>query len=405
MSQFRWLPFLFAACISGCTSSPAKPPGPTAENAKVEADLAFTTLTKNAYLALQIQTAPAKVELVQERLTLTGWIMAKPGHEVVLTAPAAGYVKVGTGQNFPIAGDNVKPRQVLFTIEPVLSPAERIQVDALKRSIEGDKKKAQTTLHAAKKDHERIENLHAQKLKSDQELELAIKAHQHAKEELDAADDKLKLFQLASIPVRAPQAATVLAAPVSAGQFVQASSPLVTLIDLSPAWIRVPVPEFDLPLIDIKASVEITFKNANHQQTEKPALFRAKATGRVAQVDPVRHTAELWYELDATKEAGRFVKDQMVTARIPIGRKDKAAVVPYSALIFDTHGHTWIYLERTTDKDAKHRFERHPVELVTSDEERVVIRANLKGGENVVTNGAGKLFSRDFHKTPIPEDD
>ena len=51
---------------------------------------------------------------------------------------------------------------------------------------------------------------------------------------------------------------------------------------------------------------------------------------------------------------------------------------------------------------TKHQFERRPVELVTSaEEDNVVIRTNLVGGERVVTNGAAALFSRDFHKTPV----
>src|SRR5205807_2407497 len=162
-------------------------------------------------------------------------------------------------------------------LQPVLSSAEKIQVDALKRSIEGDKKKAESTLDTAKKDYDRILKLHAQMLKSDQELELALKAHKHAEEELHAAKDKLTLF--------------------------------------------------------------------------------ARPIERIAQVDPLKHTADLWYELDTAKIAGRLVKDQMVTVRVKVGKKEKASVVPYSAIIFDVHGNTYVYLEKTDAKEGKHLFE------------------------------------------------
>jgi membrane fusion protein, multidrug efflux system len=402
MSRINWLA-LILICQLGCTGAPAKPAAPS-EKPKVEADLAFTNLTTKQYAALMIKTEPVEVKEVQERLTLTGWIMAKPGHEVVLTAPAAGYVKFPNGNKVPIAGDRIDQGREVLAIDPVYSPVEQIQVDALKRSVESEFIKAQTTLKTAESDYERILDLYKQNLRSKQDFELATKARDHAVEDLAAAKDKKKLFDKKTYQITAPQGGTVLQTHVSPGQYVPASAPLVTIIDLNPVWLRVPVPEFDLPQVDPKASVEVTWKNASQNHADKPSLFKARPTGRVAQVDPAKHTADIWYELEATKDAGSFVKDQMVTARIPIGRTEKGVLVPYSALVVDTHGHSWIYLERG-EKNGKHQFERHPVELAGSDNERVIVRASLKGGERVVVDGAGKLFSRDFYKTPIAEDD
>lgn len=413
MSSLRWVLFFVIGSAVGCTGSPAKP-GSAGEKPKVESVLAFTDLLKEERDKLKIETKSAKAEMVHERITLTGWIMAKPGHEVTLTAPAAGYVKISKGFEFPIAGDAVKPTQELLLLEPVLSPAEKIQVDALKRSVEGDKKKAETTLDTAKKDHERIEKLHKQMLKSDQELELALKMYKHAQEELDSANDKLKLFAMPNVPIRTPQRGTVLQVHVGAGQYVPTSAPLVTVIDLNPVWIRVPVPEFDLPVVDRQASIEINWKNPNHERSDKPAFFgsepkqlnkspylTAKPTGRIAQVDPVKHTADLWYELDAKKEGVPFVKEQMVTVRLKLGKKENASVVPYSAVIFDAHGHTWIYLERPDAQDGKYFFERRRIELLASHDGGVIIRPTLADGELVVTNGAAALFSREFFKMPV----
>jgi RND family efflux transporter MFP subunit len=402
MSHIRWLPILLLLLV-GCTQSPAKPASQKAsEKPRSESDLAFTNITKKAYVALQIKTQPIAIQNVHERLTLTGWIMAKPGNEVTLTAPAAGYVHFPKGHSAPIAGDTVKVGQELLQIQPVLSPVEQIQVAALKRGIETELIKAQATLKTAESDYTRIRDLHAQNLRSKQELELAQKAHDHAIEELAGAKDKLKYFDLPPVSIKAPQQGTILLSPIGAGQYVAASAPLVTIIDLQPVWIRVPVPEFDLPRIDPRQSVTISMKDVNH---DKSAFLHAKPVGRVAQVDPLKHTAELWYELEPTKDANRFVKDQMVTVHLALGKTEKADVVPYSALLFDTHGHAWIYLERTSEKDTKHQFERRPVEMVNSTDDGIIIRTTLTGGERVVTNGAAVLFSRDFHKTPVPEDD
>lgn len=402
MSSHRRLLALLLIGTTGCATGTSKGPGTSPEKPKSEADLAFTNLSKKAYVALDIKTQDAVVKDVQERLHLTGWIMAKPGHEVVLTAPTAGNVHFRTTKHVPIAGERVSPGQTLLELEPVLTHLEKIQVDTLKRGIESDLVKAQKTLQNAEIEYDRVKQLEKQLGK--QAVELAKLAVEKTKEDLASAKEKLSFFQAQNIPLKAPQGGTILQLHVSPGQYVPAAAPLVSIIDLSPMWIRVPVPEFDLPLVDRKASVEVSFKNPNHDRKDQPAFFRAAPTGRVAQVDPVKHTADLWYELEATKEQGQFVKDQMVNVRLPIGRKVAGTIVPYSALVFDTHGHAWVYLERAAKND-KHIFERHPVEMVGGEGESVIVRSNLKGGEQVVTSGAGKLFSRDFYRTPVPEDD
>ena len=78
----------------------------------------------------------------------------------------------------------------------------------------------------------------------------------------------------------------------------------------------------------------------------------------MAQVDPIKHTADLWYELAPANEADRFVKDQMMTVQVPIGKMEKASVVPYSAMLFDAYGHAWIYLDHGADKAGKLKYER-----------------------------------------------
>jgi membrane fusion protein, heavy metal efflux system len=403
--MFRTRCFLLLATfiVAGCTQPPAKT-APAQEKPKPEGDLAFTNLSKKAYQKLEIKTQKLVIEEQQERLPLTGWIMAKPGHEVMLTAPTAGYVHFKKGYQAPIAGDLVKEKDVLLELEPVLSPVEKIQVAALKRSIESDLSKAKTTLTAAETQHKRTEKLHKDKLNTDQDLEQAKKALDHAQEELKAAKDKLKYFETETITLTAPQAGTILQLHAGPGQYVPTAAPLVTIIDLDPVWVRVPVPEFDLPMVDLKANVEVTLKNPNHGRSDKPQFLTARPTGRVAQIDPLKHTADLWYEIEKSKDASYFVKDQMVTVKVPIGKKEKLPLVPYSAVVFDSHGHGWVYLERA-EKDGKHQFQRWPVELVTGVKDGLMIRSNLKDGDMVVTNGAAILFSRDFFKTPVPEDD
>ena len=85
-------------------------------------------------------------------------------------------------------------------------------------------------------------------------------------------------------------------------------------------------------MVDWKASVEVTLKNPNHNRTDRLQFLSARPTGRVAQVDPIKHTADPWYELNKNKDASRFVKDQMVTVKIPIGKKRSCRLCPIPRL-------------------------------------------------------------------------
>lgn len=399
MLRKRWLPIFVALTMTGCWDSPARPGASSPEKKKDEGVLAFTDLTKKAYEKLEIKVEKMVLKEVRARRALTGWVMAKPGKEVTLTAPTAGYVRFLTGHAL-IAGDPVAPKDELLQLDPVLNPVEKIQVAALKRSTEAEFVKAQTTLKNAETEYQRAVELKA--IRSKQEFEQAKKALDFAEEELKAAKDKLTYFQTQSITLKAPQAGVILQLHVGPGQYVSTSAPLVTIIDLRPVWVRVPVPEFDFEAADSESHVDVTFKNANHGRADNPLSFKGRLVARVPQIDPIKHTGDMWYELEESKASKRFMKDQMVTVQVPIGPKEKAPVVPTSAVIYDTHGHAWIYLEVTKDGDVRHRFERRPVEVVAGIENRLLmLRTTMADGERVVTNGAAVLFSRDFHKTPV----
>src|SRR5438128_11079632 len=96
MSRAR---ILLVACaflvgLSACRRESNTAPPPRREEPRNESDLALVTISPEAYKSLGIQAQPIKTGPVQEHLALTGWIMAKQGHEVTLTAPVAGYVRL-----------------------------------------------------------------------------------------------------------------------------------------------------------------------------------------------------------------------------------------------------------------------------------------------------------------------
>ena len=117
-SSFRFgLPIIIIAAllVGGCTK-PSAPPAPAAEKPKVEGELAKTNLSDDAYKSLSIASEVVHNQQVQEQIPLTGWIMAKQGHEVTVTAPVAGYVRdPASGRSAPVSGLNVQNGQELLT--------------------------------------------------------------------------------------------------------------------------------------------------------------------------------------------------------------------------------------------------------------------------------------------------
>jgi multidrug efflux pump subunit AcrA (membrane-fusion protein) len=393
--------------------------GSTAEKPKSEADLARTTLSDAHYASLHIKSEPAKTVPVQQHLTLNGWIIAPPGKESVLAAPVSGYVRLpGQNGSFPAPIQKVTQGQELCVLEAVPTPVERAQLNAqlvqmqsLRRSIESELVKARDSLTLAQSEQKSVAELVASRIRGKQDLEQAETKVKHAKADLDAAQDKLRLFDasfgniekdlLRPQTLTASQAGTVLAVHVSPGQFVAAGTPLVTIADLSQPWLRVPVAEQDLQRIRASEKIEI-------QLAPGGPRWQASPEGLVPLVDPVRHTADLLYRLDLpagnTKEEGKrpppvLAKDLMVTVLIPLGEKRPETVVPASALVHDAFGGTWLYLELSPGK-GHHVFERRRIELGPTVPEGRVIRPGLTAKDKLVVKGAANIYSREFHKPP-----
>jgi RND family efflux transporter MFP subunit len=410
----RRLPgLLILAAAVGCGTGSAQPkpaPAPAAEKPRVESELARITLSEEAARSLGIKTQAPRTGEVQDQLLLPGWVMVPPGNEVTLTAPVAGYVLAAEQGAAPTPGKGVAADQVLFRIRPVLSPLEQIQLATLKRGVESELTKARESVGLAEKELARIRELHEQKLRSQQELEQAGTRLQHANEDLKSAKDKLELFgqtaekhTLPPLPVSSPRAGTVLAVLSSPGQYVSAAAPLVTVADLTHLWLRVPVPEADLPRLDLKAPAHILFRprTATGQAEvgrKAPPPLSVPQVALVPIVDAARRTADVLYELpDAARKRGLLARDQMVQVGLPVDARQNESLVPYGAVVFDAHAGAWIYLDRTSG-DKGRVYERRRVELGPMSGDEVAVRPPCKPDDKVVVVGAGQLFSREFYK-------
>jgi cobalt-zinc-cadmium efflux system membrane fusion protein len=410
------LPALAVALV-GCKPAAAPPAASSAEKPHVEGDLSRTTLSDQQAESLGVRTEPAKQRDVQDQLRLTGWVMAPPGREVTLTAPVAGIIREVKAGAAPFAGMPIDTNnRTLLQLQPTFTPLEEVQYEKLRLDLLSDHVRAEKGVAQARAEVEHIKEQVARGVKSEQDLDLK-KARinlERAEAELAYADQKLERFnwwrtgnserQLRDIV--SPLAGTVLAVHVAPGQYVSAAAPLVTVADLSELWLRVPVPEHDLPRLARDQPATLLFDGGPGPSAT--ALPQAAVVCGVPQVDLARHTADILYKLPANLPPGIGVKDRMLTVLVPLGAKKKEIVVPYAAVVFDAYGGSWVYVE-VGKKDGKRVYERRRVELGAAAGNSVVLRApsNDKGGtgplkedEIVVVEGAASLFSREFYKPP-----
>ena len=401
MNARSLLPLLGLVTLFGCQPKPSGPAAPAAEKPKVEADLNQTTLSVEAAKSLKIVTAVVQEREIADAIRLTGLVQAPQGLEVTVTARQAGIVRAAPNpKEAPIPGKSVKADQVLFLLEPVLTPVEQIQIAAQKSGFQNELAKARDAVLVADSEFKRMTDLRKQGLRGDQDVEQAKSRLNNAKSDEAAALEKLALFEkdeghgsipkLRPIAVVAPRAGTVLTVPVSPGQYVAAAAPLVQIADLSKPWLRVAVPENDLARVDATRSIEIPLGGKR---------IAARPIALVPLVDPIRHTADLIYEL--TDDGVTLARDQVLAVYVPVDQKRMGSIVPYDALVYDTHGSTWVYLDVTPAGAAKNVYQRRRVELGPTVDGGVVVRAEGLAGARVVTSGAGSIFSREFHKPPV----
>ncbi len=381
---------------------------------KSEGELAYLLLAQDEVKNL-VETQKIKPRLVQAHADLTGWVTPKQGHEVTLTAPVPGYVlDPARDRLLPIVGQMVQADDVLLRIRPQLSPVEIVQVDLLKNGVELEVTKAKETLKLAGMEYERTYDLSKSGLAQQQDLDQKAMRLKHAQKDFEAAESKMKLFLYNTLAVVAPRAGKVAIVHVSPGQYVPAAAPLLTILDFNPVWVRVPLPEEDLPRLDRQQDATVALRTALAERgkadngkvgwAELPS-FTAALVAVVPLVDPGRHTVDVIYELKQAQDrpvpAELFAKDLMVTAHLPLGEKRDESLVPYSAVVFDAHGGAWIYLDRGKAKSGKQQYQRQRIEVGARVGNAVIVRPTLAADTSVVTRGAAELFSIEFYKARV----
>jgi RND family efflux transporter MFP subunit len=347
-----------------------------------EAELATLTLTPLAETRLGIQTVALERRHVNRVRTFGGEVVVPPGQSVTVVAPVAGALAPPATGKVPTGGASLQKGQAVFS----LLPLER----DLRAEADRDLANAQARLDAAQARVKRTEQLLRDKAGSVRALEEARTELTQAQAARDAA--QTRVGHLRGIPfdssgalrIEAPEDGVVQELHATAGQTVAAGTPLFVVARLNPLWVRVPVYVGDLKSLDV----------------EKPATIRdlaasPGAAGRIAtrvqaplSADPNAATADLYYQIggDSSLRPG-----QKVGASLALRGEEEALVAPWSAIVQDIHGGTWVYVNTAPQVYARRRVE---IRYVTGG--LAVLARGPAPGTKVVATGAAELFGAEF---------
>jgi len=366
---------LLAAC------KPAAAPPPAAKPASVvakEGELLTVTLTPEAEQRLGIKIASVELRKVPRTRTLGGDVQVPPGRSASVVAPLAGTLAGAP----PAAGQRVQRRQTLLTLTPFLSAESRASLAASRIDAEGALEAAKVQLAGATIALDRAERLLRDKAGSQRTVDEARAQRDGAQAAVKAAETRRDLLAgavagtLGPLPIEAPFDGVVRRILVASGESVTAGTALFEIADLSRLWVRVPVYVGDLRGLDVSQEIRIEG-------------LAAKPVSAPPSADPLLATADIFYELD--DKDGALRPGQKVTAALPLKAEEESLVAPWSSVLHDYNGGTWVY-----ERIEPRKFTRRRVQVKSVIGGDAVLSGAIKAGTPVVIDGVPELFGTEF---------
>lgn len=106
--------------------------------------------------------------------------------------------------------------------------------------------------------------------------------------------------------------------------------------------------------------------------------------------DPLAVTSDLYFEISNANLQLR--PGQRLSVTLPLRAPQRKGIsVPLSALLYDIHGGTWVYVN-----DAPHVYRRQRVELAETTGGSAFLSRGISPGVKVVAQGATELFGTEF---------
>jgi RND family efflux transporter MFP subunit len=353
------------------------------ENAVKESDLATVKLSPKAEERLGVVTTPVAVDRIAQTRTFAGEIFLPPDRTISVAAPVGGTLSANAP---PAVGMFVRKGQSLFRLTPLLPPERDLRVQ-----LEHDLANAQTRVDAARIRFNRAEQLLRDRAGSEKAVEQAREELNLAENDLKVARERLERYDKApvsadvAVTVSAPRDGMIQKVFVSPGQTVSSAAPLFEVVNLGLVWIRVPVYVGDLSLIDRRQTARVHALNGPPGAPSRSA----RPVNAPPTANPLNDTADLYFEM--ANGDGSLRPGQKMGVTLSERTTEEGLVVPWSAVLHDTNGGTWVY-----ENTAPQQYVRRRVQVLRVVNSLAVLARGPAVGAKVVTAGAAEIFGTEF---------
>jgi multidrug efflux pump subunit AcrA (membrane-fusion protein) len=355
-----------------------------------EEQLNSIELSPEAVARLALATGLVEKRPMPQTRFYGGEIVIPPGQAVVVSAPISGMLRAAEG-GLPQPGQSIEPGRNVFELLPLLTPEGRANLVALQNEAETQAQTTQTQIQAAQIALARAKRVLAGEAGSQRAVDeaqalydLAVKANEMAiarRDLLEKIGGEVATGAAGPIPIPAPAGGLLRNLSALPGQSVPAGAPLFEIADLSRVWIRVPVFVGDLPEIDAQAPATVADLTAR----ASPGGLSATPIPAPPSADSAAGTADLFYQVE--NGGAQLRPNQRVGVALPLNTEAESLVVPWSAVIYDIYGGTWVYVETGERTYARQRV---VVRHVAGD--AAVLASGPPPQTKIVTAGAAELF-------------
>lgn len=382
---------ILTLCSCGKNGTPAEEAQSPAKvaNAVEESTLATVTLSPKAEERLGIETSKAAYQALPGSLEMGGEIIPVPGSHARVAAPVPGIVLPSVSAGIPPVGKLVKRGEKILSLlmlppeNELLGAREEVHVRKEELSVARAKAERSKRLLASKAISEKAyEEVQAELARS----QASMSSAQARLDLLTGQDPDKAAEHLSTLVLESPVDGVLQRLFVAPGQTVAASAALFEVERFAPAWIRVPVYVGDLDKIDLRHDAAV-FPLGEHRGRGS-TLPAAPVQGPPIS-DAGSASADLFFELP--NDGGRFRIGQKVRLSLLLKAPEESLVIPWSAILYDMNGGSWVYV-----RISPQVYSRRRVEVSHFVGDTAVLTRGVSAGDEVVTAGAVEIFGTEF---------
>jgi len=403
------LTLVAAGCNQKSAGSTAKAEAASkVTNPPKEDQLSTVEISAAAGERLGIETTPLENRPTPRKRMYGGEVTLPTGASLIVTAPLPGFLRSPAQGGIPKMGERVHKGQAIYELvsrlngRSILTPADQVNMLQAKITLgraqndaTGQLEQTIVQVDAAKIELERAERLLRENAGTGRAVDQAKAALALAEKAHDAALAQKKLVDNVDIDeegmlknplvIEAPQDGIIRVEHAIADEGVAAGAPLFEVLNTRVMWVKVPVYAGE--------EQEIAKDQAAHISNLEDRLGAKAVAAPPVSAPPtafaLSSTVDLYYEID--NPDGRFRPGQKVNANLALNDDLESLVIPYSAVVTDINGGTWVY-----EVVGEHKFTRRRVQIKYMVDSIAVLASGPAVGSKIVTQGAIELFGTEM---------